>query len=661
MSVPSDSGTMVIKIDPAPRCTRRAGADFLDPPLQPDEIGRLGNYRVLKVLGTGGMGVVLLAEDELLGRHVAVKVLKPDLARDDEYRRRFLREARLTARVEHPHVVPVYQTGSAGGVPFLVMPYLKGETLERRLARAPRLTATEAVRIARETAEGLGAAHAIGLVHRDVKPSNLWLDAASGAVRVLDFGIACRPGDARLTGVGVVVGTPAYMAPEQATAGATVDERCDLFGLGVVLYEMLVGARPFAGTDTLTVLKSLATQEPRPIREVNPDVPPGVAEVVRRLLDKNPEQRFQSAGEVVAALSSEGVVRPAGRRPARRPLTAAAAVVAVAAGVLGWLATRGSTSVGAPPAVAADEPPAVARRPDLPAAITNALDMKLRLIPAGRFVMGSSDKEIERAIGLRNSWPPEEAFRAEGPAREVRISKPFYAAVHEVTEEQFGKFVAATRYRTEAEFGVGAKRFDEKGDFVYDFAVTWRTLPHRHGPDHPVVAVSYNDALAFCRWLSRIDKRTYALPTEAQWEYACRAGTTTRYWSGDAEPSLQDADNVADENTDRWLPEGWAAYGGRWNDGHWQTAPVGSYRPNAFGLCDLHGNAGEWCLDWYDADSYKTGPAVDPAGPASGVERVVRGGSWNTPPFLCRSANRMSYPPTHRDWTTGFRVVCVAE
>jgi hypothetical protein len=284
---------------------------FLAPPQGPNELGRLGSYRILRVLGTGAMGVVFQAEDPHLKRLVALKVLRASLAASDDFRRRFLREAQLAAAIDHEHIVPVYQIGEDRGVPFLAMKLLQGETLENRLHRpGGRLPPAAVLRLGREIAEGLAAAHAQGLIHRDIKPANIWLEATAhtaltgGRVKIVDFGLARGSGpDAHFTQAGAVIGTPAYMAPEQAN-GAEVDARCDLFSLGVVLYRAFTGELPFPGKDTLSVLSALATQTPPPPHRLVPDLPRGCSTLVMRLLAKDPADRPQSAREVVEAIAA---------------------------------------------------------------------------------------------------------------------------------------------------------------------------------------------------------------------------------------------------------------------------------------------------------------------------------------------------------------------
>jgi serine/threonine protein kinase len=278
---------------------------FLDTTDAPGCLGRLGPYRVLEVLGEGGMGVVLKAEEQQPRRLVAIKVMRPEKT-TPETRARFLREGQALALVQHDRVVPVFRVDESRGVPFLVMPLLAGESLQARLKRDPALPLNEVLRIGREAAEGLAAAHAAGLIHRDIKPSNIWLRGSERHVVLLDFGLArlgeSAEGDAvDLTRAGSVVGTAAYMAPEQA-AGRPVDARADLFSLGCVLYELATGQRAFSGPDTLAVLSALANFSPPPPADVRLDVPPALSALIVRLLSKRPEERPQTADDVVAAL-----------------------------------------------------------------------------------------------------------------------------------------------------------------------------------------------------------------------------------------------------------------------------------------------------------------------------------------------------------------------
>jgi WD40 repeat protein len=332
------------------RGVRSEGDDFLAPPQQPDEIGRLGQYRVLRVLGSGGMGVVFEAEDPDLQRKVALKVMRPWLAADEAARKRFLREARAAAALDHDHIVKIFQVGEDRGVPFIAMQLLRGQSLQNRLRDGDRLPSAEVVRIGRELAEGLAAGHEAGLVHRDVKPANVWLEEPRGRVKVLDFGLA-RPEreDAQLTRSGTVAGTPAFMAPEQAR-GLPIDGRCDLFSVGCVLYRLLTGEAPFKGANTMAVLLSLAEDQPAPPHLLNPEAPPELSDLVMRLLSKDPAGRPPSARAVVEALDKIGrdaTVQPPA--PRRRPLVALAAgllaAVALFAGIVIIISARHGNKV----------------------------------------------------------------------------------------------------------------------------------------------------------------------------------------------------------------------------------------------------------------------------------------------------------------------------
>ncbi|MFO0999443.1 MAG: protein kinase [Planctomycetaceae bacterium] len=265
----------------------------------------IGNFKPLKILGEGGMGAVYLAEDPQLGRRVAVKVMKKELAADPEAKHRFLREARAMATIEHDNIMTIYAVGEDRGTPYLVMPVLKGETLDDRLRRESRLSVAETCRIGQEIAAGLAAAHSHSLIHRDIKPSNIWLEGSQGRVRILDFGLA-RPAsdDQKVTHSGAVLGTPAYMAPEQA-AGEEATPRSDLFSLGAVLYRMTTGLQPFAGPNVMATLNNLANRIPESPQKLAPELPAYISLLIDRLLSKTPEQRPESATAVLESLRNE--------------------------------------------------------------------------------------------------------------------------------------------------------------------------------------------------------------------------------------------------------------------------------------------------------------------------------------------------------------------
>jgi formylglycine-generating enzyme required for sulfatase activity len=258
----------------------------------------------------------------------------------------------------------------------------------------------------------------------------------------------------------------------------------------------------------------------------------------------------------------------------------------------------------------------------------------------------------------------------EGPQHEVEISKDFYMGKYAVTRGQFRQFVEAATYKTGAEKhngGVGYIETDGgKGALLPDDRFSWRRTGFEYTDEHPVVNVSWNDAKAFCDWLGRKEKKSYRLPTEAEWEYACRAGTRTRFYSGDNESSLHAVANVADQrlkakwdysNQPKELRKELSAgsWFVNWDDGYAFTAPVGQFQPNLWGLYDMHGNVREWCSDW--ADYYRLSPRTDPEGPKDGKSRILRGGSWFYGPRNCRSAARLEGDARGRFPDIGFRVV----
>ena len=274
---------------------------FLDPSDTPGNLGKLGPYGVQEVLGQGGMGIVLKAFDPTLHRAVAIKILAPQLATSSSARQRFAREARAAAAIRNEHVVAIHSVDEWKGLPYLVMEFIPGSSLQARIDRSAPLDLNSILRIGMQAATGLAAAHAQGLVHRDIKPSNILLENCVERVKITDFGLARAVDDASLTQSGVVAGTPLFMAPEQARC-ETIDHRADLFSLGAVLYAMCTGRSPFRASTTLGVLKRVCDDTHRPIQEVNPDVPNWLSQIIDRLLAKDRSNRYQTAEEVVEVL-----------------------------------------------------------------------------------------------------------------------------------------------------------------------------------------------------------------------------------------------------------------------------------------------------------------------------------------------------------------------
>src|SRR6266540_1991987 len=302
-------------------------------------------YQVERELGQGGMATVYLAHDLRHDRHVALKVMRPELAAVIGTER-FLQEIKTTAHLQHPHILPLFDSGEVDGTVFYVMPYVEGESLRDRLNREKQLPVSEAIRIAREAADALDYAHRHGIIHRDIKPENILLH--DGRALVADFGIALAVSSAggrtRLTETGMSLGTPHYMSPEQAMGEREITARSDVYALGAVLYEMLVGEPPFTGPTAQAVVAKVVTEEPRPLLPKRRTIPPHVEAAVLTALQKLPADRFASAAEFAEALrnldfgggtrATQAIALPGLRRSAARRNALALALAAGLAGLI---------------------------------------------------------------------------------------------------------------------------------------------------------------------------------------------------------------------------------------------------------------------------------------------------------------------------------------
>ncbi|HEY7315917.1 MAG TPA: bifunctional serine/threonine-protein kinase/formylglycine-generating enzyme family protein [Gemmataceae bacterium] len=624
----------------------------------------LGSYVLLERLGEGGMGTVFKARDGKLDRVVAIKLIRKERLNNTNSIRRFQREIRAAALLRHPNIVHALDADEVGGSQLLVMEYVEGIDLARYVADKGPLLPPLAADCIRQTALALAHAHEKGMVHRDIKPSNLLLTGA-GRVKLLDLGLARFQAGAEddssstMTESGIIMGTPDFLAPEQARRAHDVDIRADLYSLGCTFYFLLTGRVPFPGGTLGEKIAHHLLDEPIPVQRLRPDVPPRFAAVVRKLMVKQPEQRYQSPAEVAKVLAQGGEPISAARvasesentvpdwaevvdpdktvayepihhqpSPRRRGLfwllvgtAAALAGLALVCLVLalrlrpGTETQRNRVKEGVP-----DEDDQ-----SLPIS-TNSIGMKLAPIPAGNFLMGSPEDEPDRVPH-------------EGPLHEVIITRLFHMGICEVTVGQFRQFAQASGYKTEAEKGGGARRRFPDGKWRNVPQANWRNPGFEQTDAHPVVCVSWNDAQAFCDWLSAREGKRYSLPTEAQWEYACRAGSPKRFSFGDA-------------------PEDLDRYG--WHEGNadWRTHRVGEKKANAWGLFDMHGNVWEWTADWYTADYYRQRVKKNPPGPPAGDGRVIRGGGWSREASYCRAAHRFGRcTPSHRDADLGFRVI----
>ncbi len=481
----------------------------------------LGNYLLLEALGEGGMGRVFTARHRLMKRLVAVKVLAPELFRSAGARARFRREVEAAARLMHPHVVAAYDAGEADGRDFLVMEYVEGPNLSERVKRDGPLPVDRALAFIGQAARGLAYAHAAGVVHRDVKPANLLVDAA-GVVKVLDMGLARLPltGDAAadpgLTSTGVVMGTAAFMAPEQAADTRRADERSDVYSLGCCLYYLLTGRPPYDGCTPMEVLFAHREQPIPNLRDARPDCPVAVNALFRAMASKRPEDRPASMTAVLTRLDALAL-KPARRRRRIWPWLAAACLLMTAAALVAWPWLRPApiapTPTPPPVAVVPDVPtpaPVDSPTPPAPPARPKVPSVATVRIAAGAFRMGSPDTDPA-------------AFEEEKPQHKVTISHPFFLAKTKVTQALFQEVMGKNPSAFSAD---GAFRDKVRGVDT---------------SNHPVDSVRWLDAVRFCIQLSERDGLTpyyrieservvvtggdgWRLPTEAEWEYASRAG-----------------------------------------------------------------------------------------------------------------------------------------
>ncbi len=671
-------------------------------------------YRLVRALGRGGFGEVWEAVGPG-GFPAALKFVRlAEKAAAAEQR-----ALDVMKRLRHPNLLALHGTWQYGHYLMLAMELADGTLLDRlRQAVAqgqPGIPRPELLPYLRQAADGLDYLNGQGVQHRDVKPHNLLV--VGGAVKVGDFGLAKLLHATVASASGSM--TASYASPE--ACNDQLSRWSDQYSLAVTYCQLRGNQLPFEGplaavvaghmmgkphldmvpaAERAAVARALAKQPTERWESCAAFVAALAASDARRALLAAPtvpvgrpaNPPAPPAGRVAGRAKGRPAPKPA---PPRSPWPVVATCVGLLASVLllivlVQLAGRDDAKPAVPdpwanrkePKAAVDskvrdpelipksidktpkdkdEPkPKVDDEPEqkkldkesqkkpappvLAQEITNSLGMKLVLIPRGTFRMGS---------------PPGEEGRSDDEhEHEVAITQPFYLGKFEVTKGQFAEFVKATGYRTDAEKdGKGGYGLEGDGQWNQRPEYTWRNTGWAQDDRHPVGNVSWNDAVAFCAWLSTKEGKKYRLPTEAEWEYSCRAGTTTRYYSGEDPESLATVGNVADASASRKFPN-WSRTI-KADDGYVFTAPVGQFKANPFGLHDMHGNVWEWCQDWYDGDYYQTSPREDPQGPDAGVYRVIRGGSFGRESRVGRAAYRSNNAPSDRSDSLGFRVVLV--
>ena len=618
----------------------------------------MGKYQILEKIGAGGMGQVYKAYHSGTGRVVAIKVILSKSKIDPEVVRRFEREVKAAAKLVHQNIITVFDADQINGRVFMVMEYIKGNDLAAIIAKKGKLGLPDTINYILQIANGLKYAHDQGVIHRDIKPGNIIVDANKN-VKIVDMGLAKIETDSNqedismLTGATAIMGTVDFMSPEQGFSSRDVDARADIYSLGATLFYLLTGKFMYAGNSLFA--KLLAHREsPIPsLCSAMPGLPLELENIFSKMVAKNAADRYASMAQVILALSSLG------NKDAK---TADIDRVGVAETLGDGLAvTIGLDDIKI---ISANEPvkgstiPAVVSKPSLfksafqkpynPKVLVVALALVLISVAFVCFVLikpsANVDEEASNQIELKQDEEKAlqlEALRLQqekeakdrqdkidiedssreieldlvlipsgkfmmgdpGKDHEVVITNSFYLGKHEVTQEQWKKVMGNN------------PSIKTKG----------LTLP--------VTDVSWNDCQEFIRRLNEKTNGGYRLPTEAEWEYACRAKTTTKYSFGDT------------------ITKSDANYGGAAGA---TIKQVGGYKPNGFGLYDMHGNVWEWCSDWYGR--YSSDAEINPIGPLSGTTRVLRGGSFNDSDSYFRSSYRIYVDPSHRPFDSGLRL-----
>jgi len=636
----------------------------------------LGPYKLLELLGEGGMGRVFKAHHTRLGRDVALKVIRKEKLSKPSIVQRFHQEIRAAAQLSHPNVVLAFDADEVDGIHYYAMEFVEGIDLTKVVRDEGPMPIAQACDAIRQSAIGLQHAYERGLVHRDVKPSNVMRNT-KGQFKVLDLGLAMLNEQAggdeanRVTQEGLVLGTPDFLAPEQAQNPTGVDIRADIYALGATLYYLLTGKVPFEGATPADKLIQHVTAPPPNLLDARPDAPPQLDGIIKWLMNKRPEDRAQTPAQVAAALlpycpqgtsahpsnpvglspfaeapiptvpphttphvafsSVPEYVAPAvdfrsvaearkesrtppGRRPSKKPSSLVKYGLIV--GIVGAFAFSAVGTVGYVLYEQVFKP-----IPPLPVEFTieKVPGLKMIRLDGGSFEMGSPDGESTREA---------DEYRRIA----VEIDGPFFMSATEVTN---GEFRTVTG-------GSPAK---------------WATRL-KNSKNAPVDSVTYEEAVEFCRKLTKLDAErragwAYRLPTEAEWEYACRAGSGTPFSAGeqliygltgffnlDKEKSGKSGlgeEDLSKVNLEKNLPY-----------------PVRSSAANAFGLFEMHGNVQEWVADYYEPSP--TGGGRNPTGPKTGDWRVLKGGSWQEVAGRCRSASRRGMNPATRKDDVGFRI-----
>jgi sulfatase modifying factor 1 len=569
----------------------------------------IGNYTITRKIGEGGMASVYEGVHEKLGTKVAIKILSPILARNPQLRQRFENEANFMASLSHPHITRVLDVEEKDDTLAIIMDLLEGEDLDARVKRTGPLSATDVKMIFTQVLNAFDYAHSKGIVHRDIKPANIFIDK-NNQVKILDFGIAKLFGTGNeMTQTGTQMGTPVYMSPEQVKGDKSIDHRSDIYALGVTLYFTLTGKAPYESAEESSFEIFMKI-----VNEPIPHLPNNsfFDAIIQKAVAKDRNERYQEIKEfrnsIEVGTSEEKtspkvqdkiiyeepqkVVVSAEKLPEIKKKGSSKKVVFFS--IIGLFVLIGFLSFPNLSSSAEGDSAEVLVEED-----TMPIKLEWVDIPEGTFTMGSPESEVDRESNETQHQVTLSAFK---------MSK------NEITFAQYDLFCEKT----------GREKPDDAG---------WGR------GDRPVINVTWDDATTFATWMG------CRLPTEAEWEYACRAGSTAPFNTGSNLTSEQANYNWNHAYNDNAAQEGYPE----------KTMPVGSYPANAWGLNDMHGNVFEWCSDW-NAD-YSSSAQTNPTGPSTGSFRVARGSGWYGGAGYCRSAGRYSRAPSASNGDIGFRLV----
>jgi Protein kinase domain/Sulfatase-modifying factor enzyme 1 len=647
--------------------TRSEGSAIL-PDANPRPLEVIGDFEVLGKLGQGGMGAVYRARQVSLDREVALKILPPSLEADPEFVNRFQREARIAASLNHANLVKVYSSGAVDGCHYIAMELIEGETLGQWVRRGA-LPPLEALRIVLDVARALEFGwRTAQLIHRDIKPGNIFL-SIHGEVKLGDLGLAKIIGGETtgLTHTGTAMGTPHYISPEQARGDRDIDFRADIYSLGCTLYQMLTRQTPYGGHEPMVVMNQHINAPPPAILKVMPQCPLPLGRLVSKMLKKQRRERHASYEELIAAIESvraaldPTLAAPALRAPSRpEPITPVAAAGTFARDVL----IQG-------------RPGGASRPAPKKGALYGSIGAGVLALGIAGFTLWPKEEKLTQAQIYARQHPSEHQAGGESASAASAESGASAAATKDAPfVNTLGmKFVPVpitggpTSWQRVL-FSVWDTRVQDYEGFVKDTKLEWRKAGFQQGPTHPAVSVSWEDAQAFCAWLTERERRAgklgsnevYRLPSDHEW--SCAVGIGEREdaaklpseksqkindafpW-GMQWPAPAGAGNFAGEELQPALAAGKYSFLkgvlSGYRDDFVETAPVGSFAANRFGLFDLGGNVQQWCEDWFDNEQ---------------KERVQRGSAWT-----CRirgmllSSFRSHYAPGLRDIAHGFRCV----